>query len=151
MLAQETGRITTWDVENRLTNLPVKHGQLLLTTIDPDKDWELQVSIPEHRLGLVSDALAKQPAEGVPMRFTLASLPGVLLEGRLADLADQAVRNSANETVLIARATIDGKQLPLKKEGAIARVTIDCGRVPAIWLVVRDAYWACMSRLKMIW
>jgi len=75
----------------------------------------------------------------------------VLLEGHVANLSDQAARNATGETVLLARVAISGNQLPLKKEGAIARVKIDCGRVPAIWLVVRDAYWACMSRLKMIW
>ncbi len=149
--AKADGRITTWDVENRLMNLPVRSGQLLLSTIDPNGDWELQVSVPEHRVGLVSDALSETPGEGVPMHFTLASHPGILLHGRIAKLSDQAARNASGETVLIAQALIDGNELPLKKEGAIARVTIDCGRVPAIWLVVRDAYWACMSRLRMIW
>jgi hypothetical protein len=65
-------------------------------------------------------------------------------------MADQATRNAAGSNVVLSKAAVFG-ELPLRKEGAIARVTIDCGRVPAIWLVVRDAYWACMSRLKMIW
>lgn len=149
--AQADGQVTTWDVHNRLTNLPVKYGQMLITTINPDEDWELQVSIPEHRVGLVSDTLSESPGEGVPLRFTLASHPGVTLCGNVSDISQQTSRKASGENVLIAKAAIDGKVLPLKKEGAIANVTIDCGRVPLIWLVVRDAYWACMSRLKLIW
>ena len=151
IFANSKGQVTTWDVRSRLSNLPVKYGQMLLSTIDPEGEWELQVSIPEHRVGLVSDALNAAPGQGIPMKFTLASHPGVLLSGTVTDLSDQTARNVTGENVLLARAAITGDPLPLKKEGAIARVTIDCGRVPAIWLVVRDAYWACMSRLKMIW
>ena len=151
IFAISSGQVTTWDVRSRLSNLPVKYGQMLLSTIDPEGEWELQVSLPEHRVGLVSDSLNASPGQGIPMKFTLASHPGVLLSGTVTDLSDQTARNVTGENVLLARAAITGDPLPLKKEGAIARVTIDCGRVPAIWLVVRDAYWACMSRLKMIW
>ncbi len=116
IVAQADGRITTWDVKNRLANLPVKYGQMLLSTIDPDDDWELQVSVPEHRVGLVSDALSETPGEGVPMHFTLASHPGVLLHGCISELSDQAARHATGETVLIAQALIDGNELPLKKK-----------------------------------
>jgi len=148
--ALEDGEHTSWDIANRLQGRPVARGELLLTTCEPNTDWELQVSVPEHRVGLVSDALARSENGTVPMRFSLTSHPNVLMDGGLTWMADQATRNAAGSNVVLSKAVVVG-ELPLKKEGAIAHVTIDCGRVPAIWLVVRDAYWACMSRLKMIW
>ncbi len=150
IVAQEDGELTAWDIENRLRDRPVARGELLLTTCDPTAGWELQVSVPEYRVGLVSDALARSENRVIPMRFSLSSHPNVLMDGSLTWMAPQATRNAAGANVVLSTGTVEG-ELPLKKEGAIARVTIDCGRVPAIWLVVRDAYWACMSRLKMIW
>ncbi len=148
--ALENGELTTWDVANRLQGRPVIRGELLLSTCDPDSEWELQVSVPEHRVGLVSDALVHSRSQTVPIRFTLTSHPNVALQGNLTQLADQASRNASGSNVVLSRAAVSG-ELPIKKEGAVARVTIECGKVPAIWLVVRDAYWACMSRLNMIW
>jgi hypothetical protein len=150
IVALEDGELTSWDISNRLLGRPVARGELLLSTCEPTTDWELQVSIPEHRVGLVSDALQQHAGQTVPMRFSLTSHPNLLIDGELTWMADQATRNAAGANVVLSKAAIVGK-LPLKKEGAIAHVTIDCGRVPAIWLVVRDAYWACMSRLKMMW
>ena len=148
--ALEDGKLTSWDIANRLQGRPVSRGELLLSTCDPDAEWELQVSVPEHRVGLVSDALSRSDNGSVPMRFTLTSHPNVLMEGGLTWVADQTTRNATGSNVVLSKAAVIG-ELPLKKEGTIAQVTIDCGRVPAIWLVVRDAYGACMSRLKMIW
>ena len=150
IFALEDGTLTTWDISNRLIGRPVARGELLLSTCDPNTDWELQVSVPEHRVGLVMDALERSVSKTVPMRFSLTSHPNVLLNGGLTWMADQATRNASGSNVVLSKAVIVG-DLPLKKEGAIAHVTIDCGRVPAIWLVVRDAYWACMSRLKLMW
>jgi multidrug efflux pump subunit AcrA (membrane-fusion protein) len=150
IVALEDGELTSWDVSNRLLGRPVSRGELLLATCDPSTDWELQVSIPEHRVGLVSDRLVRSKGRTVPLRFSLTSHPNVLMHGALTWMADQAARNATGATVVLSRAAVLD-ELPLKKEGAIAHVTLDCGRVPAIWLVVRDAYWACMSRLKMMW
>ncbi len=150
IVALEDGELTLWDIANRLQGRPVARGELLLSTCDPSTAWELQVSVPEHRVGLVSDALARSTHRAVPMRFCLTSHPNVPMQGGLTWMADQTTRNAAGSNVVLSRAAVVG-ELPLKKEGAIARVTLDCGRVPAIWLVVRDAYWSCMSRLKMIW
>lgn len=150
--AREPGELTSWDIENRLQGRPVARGDLLLSTCDPNGEWELQVSIPEHRVGLVGDALvqAQSTTGTVPIRFSLTSHPNVLMDGGLTWMADQATRNASGSNVVLSKASVLGN-LPLKKEGALAHVTINCGRVPAIWLVVRDAYWACVSRLKMIW
>lgn len=150
IVARASGVLTSWDLTNRLLGRPIARGDLLLSTCDPTADWELQVSIPEHRVGLVSDSLTKSKSGTVPIRFTLTSHPNVLIDGHLTWMADQATRNASDANVVLSKAAVKS-DLPQKKEGAIARVTIDCGRVPAIWLVVRDAYWACMSRLKMIW
>ena len=137
IVALEDGELTAWDIANRLQGRPVARGELLLSTSDPRTAWELQVSVPEHRVGLVSDALAGSSNGTVPLRFSLTSHPNVPMQGALTWMADQTTRNAAGANVVLSKAAVIG-ELPLKKEGAIARVTLDCG-FPLTALVTRTA------------
>ena len=152
------GVVSSWDLQNRLLNRPVVAGDLLVTTFVPNGQWKLQLSIPDYRAGIVASRLAKQSGDnrGVPVQFSLSSHPDQLQEAALVRLGSHAIRapagNSGQEnSIVIGEAMLDIEKLPLAKDGAIARATIDCGKVPAIWLMVRDAYWAISSRVQMIW
>lgn len=150
VVARQDGQIASWDVRNRLSDRPVQAGQLLLTTFRPDGPWRLQLSVPEYRVGLISQAIAAN-AGGAPMQFSLSSHPGETRQGRVTSLGSQSMRDSAGQTLVLASARIESETLPIKKDGAVARATIDCGRIPAVWLVLRDAILTISSRLKMIW
>ncbi|MBN8628486.1 MAG: biotin/lipoyl-binding protein, partial [Planctomycetes bacterium] len=45
------GRVATWNVAELLMMRPVRPGQVLLSVADPGGDWELEVRLPERRLG----------------------------------------------------------------------------------------------------
>ncbi len=155
--ARASGIIATWDLKNRLLNHPVQAGQLLASSFDPDDQWSLWLSIPDHRAGLVSAALDSSTNHAVKVRFSLASHPDQILEAFAVDMAPQVTVHSsdshANATRVVRTEALigDATALPLKKDGAIARATIDCGRVPLVWLVSRDAVWAISSRIRMLW
>ncbi len=151
IVAKQAGQIASWDVKNRLTNRPVNSGDLLLSTYDIDGPWQLQISIPEHYAGLIMDAMKTAKESGLRIRFSLNSHPGQQYEGELTKLAEQTTQTSEGDNVVLATAIVDSKSLPIKKEGALAWATIHCGFVPAGWLIVRDAYWACSSRIQMLW
>jgi hypothetical protein len=151
IVAKSPGKISSWDLRNRLMNRPVSPGDILLTTYEPDGSWQLQVAIPEHRAGLISEAMQKVPGKELPIRFVLTSHPNRIQSGMLSALSPQAISQPGGNNVILANARLSSDQLPMKKDGAIARVTVDCGYVSAIWLLTRDAYWAIESRLKMLW
>jgi hypothetical protein len=46
---------------------------------------------------------------------------------------------------------VDQNTLPAKTDGAVARAAIDCGRVTAIWFVIRDAYREASAWIRMTW
>lgn len=150
VIADVPGKLATWDLHNRLLNRPVTTGDLLLSTFEEDGPWQLQVSVPEHRTGLVAEAIEASEF-GAVVRFSLTSHPQEMREGRLIRLADQTTRRTDSSNVVLGTGLIESQTLPIKKEGAIARVTIDCGQVPALWLLTRDAYNTCAGFLKMIW
>jgi multidrug efflux pump subunit AcrA (membrane-fusion protein) len=47
------GIIITWDVKNRLIKRPVQRGQVLLRVADPSKEWQLELKMPEQRMGYI--------------------------------------------------------------------------------------------------
>ena len=50
------GRVVTWNVEDRLRGRPVNRGENLLEIADPTSDWELEVMMPEYRMGHIAKA-----------------------------------------------------------------------------------------------
>ncbi|MCA9158015.1 MAG: efflux RND transporter periplasmic adaptor subunit, partial [Planctomycetales bacterium] len=155
--ARADGTIATWDLKNRLLNHPVQAGQLLASTFDPDDQWSLLLSIPDHRAGLVSDALENSAQGAVKVHFSLASHPDQVLQAFAVNMAPQVTVHGSDPNAATARVVKtealmqDAAVLPLKKDGAIARASIDCGRVPLCWLIFRDAAWAMSSRIRMLW
>ncbi len=155
--ARAHGMIATWDLQNRLLHHPVQAGELLVSSFDPAAAWRLQLAIPDYRAGLVSDALRAAENRALPVRFSLASHPDQVLEAFAVNMAPQVTVQGADMSargtrVVRTEAVIrDADLLPLKKDGAVARASIDCGTVPLVWLVFRDALWAISSRVRMIW
>lgn len=152
IVATEAGQVATWDVQSNLLHRQLVKGSPLLTVIDPEGEWELNLAVPDFRVGLVADAIQKTEG-GARVRYSLSSHPDQLLDAQLVRLSSQAMPspNGSGESVVQAKAKLDASQLPMKKDGAIVRASIDCGRVPACWLVVRDAYSATSSWIKMLW
>ncbi len=149
--AREGGKLASWDIRNRLLNRPVAVGDLLLSTFLPEGQWQLQVSIPENRLGLIQQSMERSESGQLPIRFAFSGKPDQVLEARLIEMGTQMTRVAGGSNVMLAKAAIESQTLTVKKEGALARVTIECGRVPALWLLVRDAWWACESRWRLYW
>ncbi len=154
--ARQAGAVSTWDLKNRLLNQPVQPGQLLASTFDPNDQWRLQLSIPDFRAGIVAQAMTQAENGALLVNFSLSSHPAQILQAYAVSMAPQVTVQhgsaNANPTRVVRTAALirDAARLPLKKDGAIARAVVDCGHVAFGWLVVRDAFWAISSRVKMM-
>jgi len=69
------GQVVTWGVGDTLLRRPVQRGQILMTVVEPEGDWELELYLPEKRLGHLADALEDAEQE-LKVIFMLASHPG---------------------------------------------------------------------------
>ncbi|MDZ7615550.1 MAG: HlyD family efflux transporter periplasmic adaptor subunit, partial [Patescibacteria group bacterium] len=91
------GQVVTWDVENRLIRRPVQRGQVLLRVADPAGPWQLELQLPEDRVGHIivaqrrrhdqlRDQLRAALAEQSPERSTdeIDAQVDLLPESRLA-------------------------------------------------------------------
>ncbi len=125
------GRVVTWKVEEELLTRPVSRGQILMEVADPTKDWELEILMPESRMGHIAKAWAEANGD-LPVTFFLATNPASKLAGRVEEIHRSAeVRGEDGNTVLI-RVSFDQQKLREAignpKIGAGATAKVHCGR-----------------------
>jgi multidrug efflux pump subunit AcrA (membrane-fusion protein) len=125
------GRVVTWNVQDRLLNRPVSRGENLLEVADPTKDWELEVQMPEKRMGHIAEAAAKSSGP-LTVTFFLATNPSKEFTGKIEEIERSAeVRGEEGNTVLV-RVGFDQQELRAAvsepKIGASATAKVHCGK-----------------------
>jgi hypothetical protein len=142
VLSPMDGQVITWSVENRLKNRPVKTGEELLEVANLDSAWELEVSMPESRMGHIAKAQAEADKNGekLPVEFILALNPGESIEGLVEGVDWSAeVRGDTGNTVRV-RVSFDQARLrevvKEPKVGNTATAKILCGKraIGYVWL-----------------
>ena len=126
------GVVVTWQVRDRLLLRPVEKGQVLMSIADKTGPWELEVHMPDDRLGHVNRAAREAKAAGrdLVVDYILATDPGTRHRGTVREIHEQAeVRGEDGNTVLV-RVTIDPEKHEKEELGAGASVTarIACGK-----------------------
>jgi len=136
------GVIVTWQVRDRLILRPVEKGQSLMSVADKTGPWELEVRMPDDRLGHVNRAAAEATKAGreLEVDYILATDPGTRHHGMVKEIHEQAeVRGEEGNTVLV-RITIDPSRHDKEELGAGATVTarIACGKRPLGYVWFHD-------------
>ncbi|HEX3601603.1 MAG TPA: HlyD family efflux transporter periplasmic adaptor subunit, partial [Lacipirellulaceae bacterium] len=126
------GRVVTWNVRDRLQNRPVTRGENLLEIADPTQDWELEVSMPEKRMGHIAEATSVAKGQPLTVTFFLATNPAKEFTGKIQEIEHSAeVRGEEGNTVFI-RVGFDQQELrnAVKdpKIGASATAKVHCGK-----------------------
>jgi multidrug resistance efflux pump len=135
--SEMAGQVVTWDIAGRLLGRPVQTGQLLMTVVDLQGDWELEVYVPERRVGHVSRATAAFPA-GLPVTFFLASHPDRQFTGEVVEMhRTTEVRGEEGNTVLM-RVAIEKDQLPELRSETTVTARIHCGRHPIGYVLFHE-------------
>jgi hypothetical protein len=124
------GMVVTWDLHNRLVNKPVQRGQTLLRVADIDRAWQLELHMPDDRMGFIAAACEKAKAENkdVPVTYIMATDPGAKHKGTVSEVYQSAeVHGEEGNTVLI-KVAIDKNDLSNPRPGATVTAKIYCGR-----------------------
>ena len=151
------GRVLSWDIGNRLLARPVERGEVLVTVADLSADWQLELEVPDDRIGYVLAAQqALQPK--LPVRFRLSSddreqHTGHIVEvSQTADVVASEGATAPSPTVLVKVAP-DGMQLSEAslrelRPGVSARAQIDCGRRSLGYVWLHDIWDAAVEWLR---
>jgi multidrug efflux pump subunit AcrA (membrane-fusion protein) len=107
ILSPMDGRVVTWKVRDLIENRFVRTGARLMEIADPTKDWELEIDVPEAKIGHVVRRLKEIQADDLKatleVTFMLASYPGAELRGRVTrvDTSAEVVGESGNAVRMV--------------------------------------------------
>ncbi len=158
-----SGKISTLDVRDRLIHRPVERGQQLLSVAHADpnnpKDWELDVRMPEDRMGHIIRALNELRAEyqknnpggaeppNLPVTFIMANDPGVEYHGVVKEIHNRAeVYEEEGNTVMI-KVSLDGAQMEHLRAGAGIVAQVHCGTRSIGYVWFHDLWEFIQSRV----
>jgi hypothetical protein len=124
------GRVVTWNVQD-IKSRPVNRGEQLLEVADPSSPWELEVTMPESRMGHIAKAWTESNGN-LPVEFILAINPGEPMEGKVEEIHRSAeVRGESGNTVMV-RVSFDQNRLREvvqdPKIGNTATAKVYCGK-----------------------
>jgi multidrug efflux pump subunit AcrA (membrane-fusion protein) len=131
------GEVVTWNLEQLLTNRPVRAGQVLVEVGKIDGDWELELQVPEDDIGHVVRA-QRAGSSDLAVDYRLAAAPAHEYRATIREVHLSAeVRGEAGNTVLV-RAALAGDEV-LLRPGAAAATKIHCGRRALGYVWLHDA------------
>lgn len=127
--APAAGIVVNWQARQNLINRPVERGQNLMTIVNPDSNWLLELELPERRLGHLMEALKQAAGDPLKVTFALASLPGKEFQGQLHLVDRQLDVHSDLGTTCLVRVTFDNRDLDraLLRTGTRVNASIACG------------------------
>jgi multidrug efflux pump subunit AcrA (membrane-fusion protein) len=149
------GHVLSWDLSHRLAARPVERGEVLVTVADLSADWQLELAVPDDRIGYVL-AAQQELRPDLPVSFRLSSGDGELRHGRIAEISrtadvdaeETAPSPTVRVTVSLDELNSSEVQRGELRPGVSARAQIDCGRRPVGYVWLHDIWDAAMEWLR---
>jgi multidrug efflux pump subunit AcrA (membrane-fusion protein) len=121
------GKVLTWNVEPLLAARPVRRGQRLMTVADVDGPWQMELRVPDDRMGHVFAARDMQ-SEPLKISFVLATDPETEHQSKLEKIAFTAESEADARPTVLVTAPADSTHIGSPRPGAEVIAHIDCGR-----------------------
>jgi biotin carboxyl carrier protein len=142
------GQILTWQVRDKLDNRPVEKGQVLLTVADPSQDWDLELKLPEDRMGHILRAMQEQGTAALDVEYIAATDPGVTRWGKIKWIHNIAEVHGEEGNIVLVRVKIDKSDLLTEpRRGATVTAKIHCGRTSLGYSLFHDLISWFQSRI----
>jgi len=127
--------VLQWDVEKTLLHRPVAIGQVVMTVVEvgEEKKWELELSLPERRLGHISEYREATGTNEHLVEYVLAMNPEHVFEGRVLEIGQSTQVEGEDGTIVPVLVKIDQAELKGVLAGDLRPGTtvtgdIHCGR-----------------------
>ncbi len=116
-----------WDAEQSLLHRPVVTGQRVMTIADPAGDWELELAMPERRMGHVNRAVDEFGPD-LPVSYISAGDPRSPKQGQVKEI--YGITQVKGEDGPTIKMTIDINPADLFRPSPGTTVTakVKCGR-----------------------
>ena len=148
------GVVINWQARQNLLRRPVERGQNLMTIVEEDAMWLLELELPERRVGHMIEAAnqAAENAEAPKVTFSLVSHPGREFEGQMMLVDHQIdVHSDEGNTCLIRVAfPNDAVDRDLLRIGTRVNAKIHCGQRSVGYVMFHEAIEAVESSI-LLW
>jgi multidrug efflux pump subunit AcrA (membrane-fusion protein) len=143
-----SGRVLTWEVSHRLAARPIDRGEVLLTVADLDDKWQLELDVPDDRIGYVLAAQQSIQTD-LPVRFKLSSDDREQHTGHIQEVCQTAnIEETPGATPspsVLVKVALDKLELTDAERrelrpGVSARAEIACGRAPIGYVWFHDLW-----------
>ncbi len=102
------GRVVAWQLEKRLQNRPVARGNLLLTVVDYNSPWQLNLEVADEDAGTVLASM--HATESLPVRFAVATEPTRTYDATLVSVSTASRIGESGKQVMDAIANVNADQ-----------------------------------------
>ncbi len=117
-----------------------------MTVTDPTGEWELELRVPEGRMGHIALAAAESKTP-LKVTFMLATHPGEEFVGNVVEIGRTAEVHGEDGNTVLMRVAIDKSKLPDLRDGARVKAKIHCGRRSLGYVIFQDLIETVQSRL----
>jgi hypothetical protein len=117
-----------WDADQSLLHRPVMTGQKVMTIADPNGDWELELAMPERRMGHVTTAQEKIKPN-LDVSYVLQTDPNTTRTSQVKTVYGiTQVKGEEGPTVKMIVGPIKNTELYEPRPGTTLTAKINCGR-----------------------
>ncbi len=128
VLSPSDGQVINWQVRQNLLRRPVLSGQHLMTIIDPNTHWQIELEMPERRLAHLMKA-ANESDKPLSVTFGLVSHPGVEYSGHVLQIDRQLDVHSDEGNTALVRIGFNNEDVnsDLLRAGTRVTAKVHCG------------------------
>jgi len=126
--APAAGVVATFQLRQQLQNRPVQRGERLLQVMNDNGPWQLELEVPEYRMGHILNALRSTDAATLPVEYVPSTAVEHAYAATLTDVATRSNSSAESGTIVEAYASINPDDLPHRRIGAEVTAKINCGR-----------------------
>ncbi len=122
------GSVVTYDVRDILKDRPVERVEALMEVADLSGNWQLELNLPDRKIGHVMQAFKKNDGQPLDVEFILAAKPGETLKGKLIEIGKGTEMLPEQGQHLKLKVAIEDKELDIKQLRSGVNAYIDCGK-----------------------
>jgi hypothetical protein len=123
------GSVVTWDTEDQLLNKPLSQGEVLMSVANLEGPWELDLFMPERRIGHVAHA-RHHSDEPLPVDFILRTNPSETISGNVKEIHASAELQETEGLGVRIKIDFDEQAVKDLYPGAAVAAEVHCGRYP---------------------
>ncbi len=121
------GSVITWDVSERLMNKPLSKGEILMSVADLEGPWELDLFMPERRIGHVTQA-QQELKKPLDVGFILRTNPSETKFGTIKEIHASAELQEVEGLGVRIKVDFDEQDIANLYPGAAVAAEVHCGR-----------------------